>query len=395
MRQRPLVAGGWRPASGPRPVASSATLAERTIDVYWHPAVLDHDTGSGVFEALDQGLIDTPELHPENAERVRNMHAVLERGPLAPRLGWREGRLASEDELAVLHDRDYIASLRRTCENGGGRFSSTTIVSPTSWTPMLAAAGTSLEAGRAVLDGETLVSYALVRPPGHHAAPAMTDGYCFFNNAGLVAQLARDRRVPRVAIVDWDVHHGNGTQTCFYDRADVLTISLHMRHGSWGPSHPETGAPDELGQGAGAGYNINLELRPGSGDGAYLAAFEQIVLPVLHQFQPGLIVAGCGQDASAFDPNGRQNVTMAGFRAVGEAIGRAADELCDGRLVLVQEGGYARTYAAYCLHATLEGVLGTGPLLDDPLAYMPDDPEHAAADLELIRAHVGRHWALG
>jgi acetoin utilization deacetylase AcuC-like enzyme len=389
------VARGWRAAPGPRPVASAATLAQPTIDVFWHPAVLDHDTGSGVFEAFDEGLIDTPELHPENAERVGNMHAVLERGPLAARLRWREGREASEHELAVLHDPDYIASLRRTCESGGGRFSSTTIVSPASWKPMLAAAGTSLEAARAVLDGETQAAYALVRPPGHHAAPAMTDGYCFFNNAGLAAQLARDRGVPRVAIVDWDVHHGNGTQTCFYNRSDVLTISLHMRHGSWGPSHPETGAPDELGEGAGSGYNINLELRPGSGDGAYLAAFEQVVLPALRQFQPGLIVAGCGQDASAFDPNGRQNVTMGGFRAIGATMGRAADELCDGRLVLVQEGGYARTYAAYCLHATLEGVLGTGPLLDDPLAYMPDDPEHAAADLELIRSHVGRHWELG
>jgi acetoin utilization deacetylase AcuC-like enzyme len=369
-------------------------MAERTIDVFWHPAVLDHDTGSGVFEAADTGLIDTPELHPENAERVRNMHSVLMRGPIAGHLRWRDGREATEAELAAMHDPEYIASLRRTCETGGGRFSSTTIVSPASWIPMLAAAGGALEAARAVLDCETEVAYALVRPPGHHAGPAMTDGYCFFNNSGLAAQLARDRGVPRVAVVDWDVHHGNGTQTCFYGRADVLTISLHMRHGSWGPSHPETGAPDELGEGEGRGFNINVELRPGSGDGAYLAALRRIVLPALRQFQPGLIVGAVGQDASAFDPNGRQNVTMAGFRAIGDTLRRAAGELCGGRLVLVQEGGYARTYAAYCLHATLEGVLGTGPLLDDPLAFMPDDPGHADTDLDLVVSHAGRHWEL-
>src|SRR5947209_14734955 len=116
-------------------------MAELTMDVFWHPAVLDHDTGSGVFEAADTGLIDTPELHPENAERVRNMHSVLERGPIAGHLRWRDGREATEAELAVVHDPDYIASLRRTCEIGGGRFSSTTIVSPASWIPMLAAAG--------------------------------------------------------------------------------------------------------------------------------------------------------------------------------------------------------------------------------------------------------------
>jgi acetoin utilization deacetylase AcuC-like enzyme len=367
---------------------------ERAIDVFWHPAVLDHDTGSGVFEAEDTGLLAVPELHPENAERVRNMHSVLERGPLAGRIRWHGGREAGEDELATVHDRAYIASVRDACAAGGGRPSSTTVLSAASWVALTAAAGTCLDAGRAVLDGRADVAYALVRPPGHHASPAAADGYCFFNHAALVAELARSRGIERVAVVDWDVHHGNGTQACFYDRADVLTVSLHMRHGSWGPEHPETGGPGELGVGPGAGYNVNVELRPGSGDHAYRQAFDRVVLPILRQFQPGLIIGGCGQDASTFDPNGRQSVSMAGFRRIGAAMARAA-ELCDGRLVLLQEGGYARTYAAYCLHATLEGVLGDdAPALADPIAFLPDDPGHAQADLDQVCGQLARHWEL-
>jgi acetoin utilization deacetylase AcuC-like enzyme len=188
------------------------------------------------------------------------------------------------------------------------------------------------------------------------------------------------------------VHHGNGTQACFYERDDVLTISLHMRHGSWGPSHPETGSPAESGAGRGAGRNVNVELRPGSGDGAYAEAFGRVVEPVLDRYSPEAIVCASGQDASAFDANGRMNVTMDGFYAIGESV-RASAEKNGARLVLVQEGGYARTYAAYCLHATLEGVLGTGRQLDDPLAYMPDDLAHATLDVDTVCAEH-RGWGL-
>jgi acetoin utilization deacetylase AcuC-like enzyme len=183
--------------------------------------------------------------------------------------------------------------------------------------------------------------------------------------------------------VDWDVHHGNGTQACFYERDDVLTISVHMRHGSWGPSHPETGSPAESGAGRGAGHNVNVELRPGSGDGAYAEAFGRVVTPVLERYRPDAIVGASGQDASAFDGNGRMNVTMDGFHAIGKTLRESADR-SGAKLVLVQEGGYARTYAAYCLHATLEGVLGTERLLGDPIAFMPDGPTHASADIDAV-----------
>jgi acetoin utilization deacetylase AcuC-like enzyme len=364
------------------------------IDVFWHPAVLDHDTGSGVFEGGPSDLLDAPELHPENAERVRNMLSVLRRGPIRERLSWHEGRAAGEDELARVHDPAYIADIREACRGGGRALSSTTVLSAGSWLPIVTAAGTAIAAGDAVIEGRSKIAYALVRPPGHHAGPASADGYCFFNHAALVAERARAAGADRVAIVDWDVHHGNGTQACFYDRADVLTVSLHMRHGAWGPAHRETGAPDETGTGPGAGYNVNAELGLGSGATAYMLALERVIVPILEQFRPDLIVCGCGQDASCFDPNGRQNLSMSSFHGIGRELARLAGRLCGGRLVLLQEGGYARSYAAYCLHATLEGVLGSPMQLADPIGYLPDDTTGAEQDVALIRSALSPFWDL-
>jgi acetoin utilization deacetylase AcuC-like enzyme len=362
------------------------------LEVFWHPAALEHDTGSGLWEAPPSDLLERQELHPENAERIRNMRSVLLRGPLASRIGWREGRLAETAELESVHDPEYVASIKAACGAGGRRLGSTTVLAADSWRPLLAAAGTALAAAEAVIAGDVARSYALVRPPGHHAGPAVADGYCFFNNVALAAERFRSAGAERVAVVDWDVHHGNGTQSCFYERNDVLTISLHMRHGSWGPSHPETGSPSETGTGKGAGHNINVELRPGSGDGAYAEAFRRVVEPVLRGYRPEVLIGASGQDASAFDGNGRMNVSMDGFHAIGAGV-RASAEHSGASLVLVQEGGYARTYAAYCLHATLEGVLGSGRLLKDPIAYMPDDPAHASADIDAVCAEH-RSWGL-
>jgi acetoin utilization deacetylase AcuC-like enzyme len=371
-------------------------MTEAAIDVFWDERVLEHDTGSGLFDTEERTLLAVPELHPENVERVLNMKSVLELGPIASLVRWHPGRLAELDELAVVHDRAYLSSIEDACRRGGGRFTKTTHVVAGSWDALLAAAGTCLEAADAVLDGRARIAYALVRPPGHHAQPAQADGFCFLAHETLVAERARARGIERVAVVDWDVHHGNGTQECFYRRADVLTISLHMAHGSWGPSHPQIGSAEEVGEGEGEGFNVNVELGIGAGDATYADAISEIVAPIVRQFRPGLIVGACGQDASAFDPNGRQNVTMAGFRRIGRLVAELAEELCDGRLVLVQEGGYGRTYSGYCLHATLEGVLGLPePLLPDLLAYVPDDARRGREGIEATRARLSRYWRLG
>jgi acetoin utilization deacetylase AcuC-like enzyme len=364
------------------------------MDVFWHEDALRHDTGSGVFEQPPSPLVDEQELHPENAVRVRNMKAILERGPLSARIRRRDGRHASPEELRLVHDGDYVESIREACLAGGGLLTWSTPVSTGSWDAALAAAGTTLAACEAVLAGETETAYALVRPPGHHAQPAQADGYCLFNNVALAAEHARRRGVDRVAILDWDVHHGNGTQECFYDRDDVLTVSLHMRHGAWSDSHLQTGAPAELGDGVGAGFNVNVELPPGTGDAGYLRAFEEIVAPVVDRFAPGLVFVACGQDANQFDPNGRQCVSMEGFRRLGEETRALAERHADGRVMLAQEGGYARTYSAFCLHATLAGVLGVEMGLEDPCAYLPDDPTHADQELASVKAVLAPYWKL-
>jgi acetoin utilization deacetylase AcuC-like enzyme len=364
------------------------------LQIFWHDDALLHDTGSGVFEQPPSPLLAEPELHPENAVRLLNMKAILERGPLAERVRWRGGRHADPHELELVHDRDYVESVHRFCANGGGVLTWSTPVSERSWEAALAAAGTTLAAADAVLAGEAHAAYALVRPPGHHAQPAQADGYCLFSNVALAAEHARRRGAERVAVLDWDVHHGNGTQECFYDRSDVLTLSFHMRHGSWGPAHPQTGAPDEVGSGRGEGYNVNVELPAGTGDGGYLRAMEEVAAPIVDRFAPKLLLVACGQDANQFDPNGRQCVTMEGFRRLGERARELAERHCGGRLVLAQEGGYARSYSAFCLHATLAGVLGLPTELDDPCAYLPDDPAHADREIGAVRAALAPYWSL-
>jgi acetoin utilization deacetylase AcuC-like enzyme len=293
---------------------------------------------------------------------------------------------------ATIHHAEHIDRVRGFCAAGGGFLTASTPVVPASWQAALAAAGTTLAAAEAVLAGKCTTAYALVRPPGHHAQPDRPDGYCLFANAALAAELARRRGVERIAIVDWDVHHGNGTQECFYERADVLTLSLHMDHRSWGPDHPQSGLPDEVGRAAGTGFNVNVALPMGVGDEGYLAAMGAVVEPLVREFGPGLLIVTCGQDASQYDPNGRQCVTMAGFHGLGGSARRLAGECCAGRLLLVQEGGYGRTYSGLCLLATVAGVLGADTGVDDPLAFLPDPPGRGDSAIAATREALTEFW---
>lgn len=361
--------------------------------VVHHDDCLAHDTGSGLFEAGPSPLIAVPEPHPESPARLRNIRSALERGPLASDLEWRVARPADVASLERVHTAAHVeriaalSGLDGVARAGDG----STFASPATWDAARAAAGCALDALDAVLDGESTLAYALARPPGHHAGPATVDGYCFFNNAALAAQRALDRGAERVAIVDWDVHHGNGTQACFWSRGEVLTISVHMDHRAWDPAtHPESGTPDESGEGDGRGRNVNVALPFGCGDSAYAATFERVVAPALRAFEPEVLIGGAGQDASQFDPNGRMSVSMAGFHAIGTAFGSFASELCAGRAVLVQEGGYAPTYSAMCLLATLAGAAGRPIGVEDPLAIYPEhDTGHVAAIDATLAAHAG------
>jgi acetoin utilization deacetylase AcuC-like enzyme len=194
---------------------------------------------------------------------------------------------------------EYIEELVQANAAGAKKLCEGTFLNPGSWGAALLAAGTTLAAMRHILDGHGNMTYALVRPPGHHAQPDRADGYCFLNNAGLAVQLALDSGRAKVAVVDIDVHYGNGTAEGFYRTDNVLTISLHMRHGSWGPSHPQSGSVDEIGEGKGLGYNLNIPLPNGSGDAGYEYAMSELVVPAIDRFQPQLLVFVIGQDSSA------------------------------------------------------------------------------------------------
>nr|BFD40864.1 hypothetical protein FFPRI1PSEUD_23630 [Pseudomonas sp. FFPRI_1] len=189
-----------------------------------------------------------------------------------------------------------------------------------------------------------------------------------------------------MAILDWDVHHGNGTQEGFYEDPTVFTVSLHMDHGAWGESHPQTGGVEEIGRGAGLGYNLNLPLPMGSGDLLYERVLVELATPLLRHFAPHILIIANGLDASQFDPNGRQLLTMQGFNRLARQARALANELCEGRLLVVQEGGYNPAYSAFCLHAATEGFLDRPSSLPDPLAYLPESVGRDARDfLDLKR----------
>ncbi|CAL4908432.1 unnamed protein product [Urochloa decumbens] len=363
-------------ASSPPPAADASPQGPGDdLAVFWHEGMLAHDAGRGVFDSgRDPGFLDVLDQHPENADRVRNMVSILRRGPVAPFLSWHSGRPAYASELLSFHSSEYIDELVQANATGAKKFCEGTFLNPGSWGAALLAAGTTLSAVKHILDGHGNLAYALVRPPGHHAQPDRADGYCFLNNAGLAVHLALDSGRSKVAVVDIDVHYGNGTAEGFYRMDNVLTISLHMRHGSWGPSHPQSGSVDEIGEGKGLGYNLNIPLPNGSGDSGYEYAMNELVVPAIDKFQPQFLVFVVGQDSSAFDPNGRQCLTMEGYRKIGQIMRSMANRHSNGQILIVQEGGYHITYSAYCLHATLEGVLDLeAPLLDDPIAYYPED----------------------
>lgn len=172
-------------------------------------------------------------------------------------------------------------------------------MNPGSWHASLLAAGTALSAMKHILDGCGKIAYALVRPPGHHAQPIQADGYCFLNNAGLSVQSALETGCRKVVVVDIDVHYGNGTAEGFYHSNKVLTVSLHMNHGSWGSSHPQSGSVEEVGEGEGFGYNLNIPLPNGTGDKGYKYAMTKIVVPAVQKFEPDMVVLVVGQDSSA------------------------------------------------------------------------------------------------
>lgn len=324
----------------------------------WDERFAWHDAGLG-----STNLWVEPYPALDRPEAKRRLWSLLQASGLAARLAAIRARPATDAELTRFHTTAYVDRVRALAEAGGGDAGESARFGRNGFEIARLAAGGCIAAVEAVLRREVENAYALVRPSGHHAEPDRGRGFCIFANVALAVAHARAWGVERIAVVDWDVHHGNGTQMAFYADPDVLTISLHQD-----TCYPtDSGTLAERGEGAGLGTNLNIPLPPGSGDGAWRAAVDRVVVPALNAFRPELVVVASGYDAAVNDPLGRMLCHSGTYRAMAAAMLQVARTHCDGRLVVCQEGGYSPTYAPFCGLAVIETLAGETSEVADPM----------------------------
>lgn len=338
-----------------------ATRTRRTGWVY-SELYMWHDTQRyNMLWAPD--LTIQPGEHVENEETKRRFSNLLEVSQLADSVVRIKPRPATEAELLRFHTPAHIHNLAALCEAGGGEAGGKTPVGRASFEIAKLAVGGVLEAVDAVVNGKVDNAYVLCRPPGHHAESELVTGFCLFGNGVLGIEHARAvHGIKRIAVVDWDVHHGNSAESAFFDDPDVLTISLHQDN----LFPPGRGKRDAIGSGAGEGANINIPLPPGSGSGAYRDAFDRIVIPALERFAPEMIFIASGFDASAMDPLGHMMLSSEDYRYMTQALMGVADRHSKGRIVVTHEGGYSAGYVPYCGLAVLEALSGESAGIADP-----------------------------
>jgi acetoin utilization deacetylase AcuC-like enzyme len=324
-----------------------------------------HDTGSGYIIPADGRLVQ-PFQHPENADTKRRFKSLLEVTGLLAHLQPLKPRPATAEEVLRVHTADYFERMMALNPTGGDA-GGLTPFGPGSVEIALLSAGGVIAAVDAVMQDQVQNVYALVRPPGHHAIADSGMGFCIFNNNGIaIRHLQTHYGLKRIALVDWDVHHGNGAQAIFYNESEVLTISSHQNL----CFPPESGYIHQNGEGAGEGYNINIPLPPGSGHGAYVAAYERVVVPALRRYRPEFIIVASGLDANIFDPLARMMAWSETFRQMTRLIKTTAAELCGGKLVIAHEGGYSAAYVPYCGLAVVEELCGVRSGAEDAYAFI-------------------------
>jgi len=311
----------------------------------------------------DRFLLHDDFEHPENAQRLLAIKAALKDSGLDQALPRIDGRYATDDELEAVHQARMLQHTQRMAMFGGGLLNPDTYLVPESWEAATFAAGTVARAAEAVVRGEVQNAFALVRPPGHHATPSTAMGFCLINNVAVAAHVARTKLgVERVAIIDWDTHHGNGTQDIFYDDPNVLFVSSHTY-----PFYPGTGHWQEMGGGDGKGTILNLPLPPGTGDTTILRLYDEIVTRAVRRFGPQLLIVSAGYDCHWADPLAPMRMSVAGYTRLAKLVYDLADEVCGGRLVLALEGGYSLQALASGVVSTLYVLQGHPELAVDPL----------------------------
>ncbi|MDA5194435.1 class II histone deacetylase [Govanella unica] len=372
------------------------TIEPSRTGLVWHESYMWHDTGN-YAGVMPPGPFLQPGRHVENPEAKRRLKNLLDISELTPALVPIAPRAATVDQLTRIHPLSYIEKVIALSAAGGGDSGAFAPVGKGSFEIAALSAGGIMAAIAAVVAGEVRNAYALVRPPGHHAEVDQGMGFCIFANGSLAAKYAQaELGLKRVAIVDWDVHHGNGAQHIFWTDPSVLTISIHQDQSF----PPDSGHVHEIGEGAGAYFNLNIPLPAGSGTEAYLEAFDRVIIPALEAYQPDLILVPCGFDAGGMDPLARMALHSDSFREMTRRVKAAAERLCDGRLVLLHEGGYSAETVPFFGLAVIEELADRRTAVEDPfLPIIAGDPAqkllpHQAAVIDAAAENVARMKAV-
>ncbi len=323
---------------------------------FWHSGgnyALLSPVGGLVQPIVAGGLPESPEAK----RRLKNLIAVT---GLSQDLEMITGSTASHEDLLRVHPQSYLDEFKRMSDAGGGELGLRTPFGPGAYEIAALSAGLVTAAVEGVLQNKFQNAYALSRPPGHHCLPDWPNGFCLLANIAIAVETAKAKGLfKRIAVLDWDVHHGNGTEAIFYDREDVLTISIHQDR-----CYPQdTGFVEAQGEGAGLGANMNIPLPPGCGHKTYIEAIERLVVPKLQDYAPDLVIVACGFDASGFDPLSRMMCSADTYKEMTKRI----MDITAGRLVAAHEGGYSELYVPFCGHAMLEEMSGAKIHAEDPL----------------------------
>ena len=336
-----------------------------TTGFFWDERCFWHSGGNYSFMLQAGGLVQPGGGLPENPETKRRFKNLLDVTGLLNELDVQSAAPVTRDDLLRVHPESFIDVFQKTANEGGGELGLRAPFGPDGFDIACVSAGLAKSALTSVLTGRLDNAYALSRPPGHHCTRDWQNGFCLLANIAIAVEATlADKQAERIAVLDWDVHHGNGTEAIFYDRADVLTVSIHQDR-----NYPlDTGAFSVRGDGAGEGANLNIPLPPGTGHQGYLAALERLALPQIKAFNPDAIVVACGFDAAAFDPLGRMLATAETFRQMTRSTKELAADVCDGKLVMVHEGGYSESYVPFCGHGVMAELAHSQIEAPDPFA---------------------------